>query len=105
MAQAIIKRILDASVYDVAAETPLDVAHTLSARLGSPLLLKREDLQPIFSFKIRGAFNKIRLLADSGVTGVVTASAGNHAQGVALSARHLGPVSYTHLTLPTKRIV
>ena len=90
MAQAIIKRILDASVYDVAAETPLDHAHTLSARLGSPLLLKREDLQPIFSFKIRGAFNKIRLLADSGVTGVVTASAGNHAQGVALSARHLG---------------
>ena len=90
MAQAIIKRILDASVYDVAAETPLDVAHTLSARLGSPLLLKREDLQPIFSFKIRGAFNKIRLLADSGVTGVVTASAGNHAQGVAFSARHLG---------------
>ena len=90
MQHAIIKRILDASVYDVAVETPLEKAPSLSARLDSSILFKREDLQTIFSFKIRGAYNKIRLLAQKGVPGVVTASAGNHAQGVALSARQLG---------------
>ena len=83
-----IKKILDASVYDVAEETPLDPAPLLSSRLGQSVWLKREDLQPIFSFKIRGAYNRIAHVPAN--RGVVTASAGNHAQGVALAARRLG---------------
>ena len=84
-------RILRAKVYDVAIETPLDPAPRLSARLGHHVLLKREDLQPVFSFKLRGAYNKIaHLSASVAARGVICASAGNHAQGVALAARKRG---------------
>ncbi|MDB5621173.1 threonine ammonia-lyase, biosynthetic [Tardiphaga sp.] len=86
-----VRKILDTRVYDVAVQTPLDPMVRLSARLGSSVLLKREDLQPVFSFKIRGAYNKIsRLSAEERAAGVICASAGNHAQGVALSAQRLG---------------
>jgi threonine dehydratase len=86
-----LQRILNARVYDVASETPLDVAPQLSARLGATVLLKREDLQPVFSFKLRGAYNKMVNLPTAVLRrGVIAASAGNHAQGVALSARKLG---------------
>jgi threonine dehydratase len=86
-----IKRILGARVYDVAVETPLEMAPTLSRRLNNQVWLKREDLQPVFSFKLRGAYNKMALLNDiERGRGVIAASAGNHAQGVALSAQRLG---------------
>ncbi len=86
-----VKRILQARVYEVARRTPLEKAPGLSASLGNDILLKREDLQPIFSFKIRGAYNRMRLLdADEKQRGVICASAGNHAQGVALGAAKLG---------------
>jgi threonine dehydratase len=86
-----IERILKSRVYDVARETPLDPVPLLSARLGNAVFLKREDLQPVFSFKLRGAYNKIAGLSeDARARGVITASAGNHAQGVALSGRRLG---------------
>ena len=86
-----IKKILTARVYDVAIESPLDAMPRLSARLGRPVLLKREDLQPVFSFKLRGAYNKMSgLSAEELAHGVVCASAGNHAQGVALAAAKLG---------------
>ncbi len=86
-----IERILRARVYDVAIETPLDHAPNLSARLGNDVYLKREDLQPVFSFKLRGAYNKIAHLDPIAKrAGVIAASAGNHAQGVALAARQLG---------------
>ncbi|RKO88313.1 tryptophan synthase beta subunit-like PLP-dependent enzyme [Blyttiomyces helicus] len=86
-----LRLILTASVYDVAIESPLQPAINLSARLGAKLLLKREDLQPVFSFKLRGAFNKMRQLSDEErARGVVACSAGNHAQGVALAASKLG---------------
>lgn len=86
-----LRRILTARVYDVARETPLDLAPGLSARLGHQVWLKREDHQPVFSFKVRGAYNKMaNLPAEALARGVITASAGNHAQGVALSAARLG---------------
>ena len=82
---------LNASVYDVAVKTPLDEAAELSKRMGVKFLLKREDLQPVHSYKIRGAYNKMRSLpAEALRKGVLAASAGNHAQGVALSAKKLG---------------
>ena len=85
------ERILRARVYDLAVETPLEHAPLLSQRLGNEILLKREDLQPVFSFKLRGAYNKLSLLdAESRKRGVIAASAGNHAQGVALAALRLG---------------
>ncbi len=88
MADAYIEKILKAQVYDVAIESPLDLAPRLSKRLGNTVLLKREDLQPVFSFKLRGAYNKIAHLSDAvAKRGVICASAGNHAQGVALAAR------------------
>ena len=91
MLQALVEQILRARVYDVARETPLQEARGLSVRLGARVLLKREDLQPVFSFKLRGAYNKIvSLSSDEAQRGLVTASAGNHAQGVALAAAHLG---------------
>ena len=91
MLEQYIRKILNARVYDVARETPLQPALQLSERLANQVLLKREDLQPVFSFKIRGAYNKIaQLSAEEMARGVVTASAGNHAQGVALAASHLG---------------
>lgn len=86
-----IEKILRAKVYDVAEETPLDWAPTLSDRLNNRVYLKREDLQPVFSFKLRGAYNKIATLtAEQTLHGVIAASAGNHAQGVALAAKKLG---------------
>lgn len=86
-----IKKILTANVYDVAIESPLDVAPMLSSRLNNKVLLKREDLQPVFSFKLRGAYNKMSSLTSAEkAKGVIAASAGNHAQGVALSAKVLG---------------
>jgi threonine dehydratase len=86
-----VKKILAAPVYELAVRTPLQAAPALSEALGNQILLKREDLQPTFSFKIRGAYNKLVQLSDTQkACGVVTASAGNHAQGVALAARELG---------------
>ena len=90
-AQEYLRRILNARVYDVAEETPLELAPQLSARLANRVLLKREDLQPVFSFKLRGAYNKmVNLLPSQRKRGVIAASAGNHAQGVALAAAKLG---------------
>lgn len=86
-----VEKILKARVYDVAIETPLDVMPRLSQRLNNNLLLKREDLQPVFSFKLRGAYNRMQhLSAAERQQGVVAASAGNHAQGVALAANKMG---------------
>lgn len=86
-----LQRILRARVYDVAIESPLDAAPNLSRRLNNRVLLKREDLQPVFSFKLRGAYNKmVSLPPDELARGVIAASAGNHAQGVALAAQKLG---------------
>jgi threonine dehydratase len=80
-----------ATVYDVAIRTPLDLAANLSARLDNTILMKREDLQPVFSFKLRGAYNKIASLSEEELRrGVICSSAGNHAQGVALAARRKG---------------
>ncbi|QJD59297.1 threonine ammonia-lyase, biosynthetic [Pseudomonas sp. gcc21] len=91
MLESYVKKILCSRVYDVAVETPIHAAPFLSERLGNTVLLKREDLQPVFSFKIRGAYNKLAQLTDEQrACGVVTASAGNHAQGLALAARQMG---------------
>ncbi|QIK38239.1 threonine ammonia-lyase, biosynthetic [Caldichromatium japonicum] len=91
MPDSYVDRILRARVYEVAVETPLTLAQRLSARLGNRVFLKREDLQPVFSFKLRGAYNKLHALTpDARARGVIAASAGNHAQGVALGASRLG---------------
>jgi threonine dehydratase len=91
MPEEILKRVLRAPVYDVARETPLELAPLLSKRLQNKIWLKREDLQPVFSFKLRGAYNRMAQLSDEEKqAGVIAASAGNHAQGVALSASRLG---------------
>ncbi|CAK0744704.1 threonine deaminase [Gammaproteobacteria bacterium] len=91
MIDTYVKHILLARVYDVARETPLDPAPRLSARLANHVLLKREDLQSVFSFKLRGAYNRIyHMPSEDRVRGVITASAGNHAQGVALAGQRLG---------------
>jgi len=91
MLQSYVERILKARVYDVAVESPLTPAKGLSKRLGNQVLLKREDLQPVFSFKLRGAYNKLwHLEAAARERGVIAASAGNHAQGVSLAASRLG---------------
>src|SRR5512135_3227931 len=91
MQERYIERILKARVYDVAVESPLERAPRLSRRLGNQVLFKREDLQPVFSFKLRGAYNRISHLSESVARrGVICASAGNHAQGVALSGRRRG---------------
>ncbi|MDQ6972477.1 MAG: threonine ammonia-lyase, biosynthetic, partial [Mariprofundaceae bacterium] len=88
---AYIEAIEHSRVYDIASETPLQLAPRLSARLHNEVLLKREDKQPVFSFKLRGAHNKIALMSDEECArGVICASAGNHAQGVAMSAAHRG---------------
>src|SRR2546428_8667278 len=102
-----LQKILTAKVYDVAVETPLELAPALSDRLGNRVLLKREDQQPVFSFKLRGAYNKMaHLPAADRLRGVITASAGNHAQGVALAAQKLGcaativmPVTTPHIKI------
>jgi threonine dehydratase len=89
--EELLREILTSRVYDVARQTPLDAAPRLSSRLGNVILLKREDLQPVFSFKLRGAYNRMaKLSAEERERGVIAASAGNHAQGVAYSARTLG---------------
>lgn len=86
-----VKQVENARVYDVAIESPLELAPNLSARLGNRILLKREDLQSVFSFKLRGAYNKIAALTDAeAARGVICSSAGNHAQGVALAAKRRG---------------
>lgn len=86
-----VKKILSAQVYDAAIETPLESARSLSARFNNNVLIKREDLQPVFSFKIRGAYNKLASLSSADKRqGVIAASAGNHAQGLAYSASKLG---------------
>jgi threonine dehydratase len=86
-----VRRTLLARVYDVAVETPLEEMPQLSRRFRNRIWLKREDLQPVFSFKIRGAYNKVALLnREEQQKGVICASAGNHAQGLALSASKLG---------------
>jgi threonine dehydratase len=91
MSNGYLERILTARVYDIAVETPLEPAPRLSTRLGNTVLIKREDLQPVFSFKIRGAYNKIAHLSETAAKrGVICASAGNHAQGVALAASRRG---------------
>ncbi|MBP3750895.1 MAG: pyridoxal-phosphate dependent enzyme, partial [Prevotella sp.] len=89
--QDYLHKILLARIYDLVKVTPLQKMENLSDRLGVNVLIKREDRQLIHSFKIRGAYNKIKSLSDAQIkAGVVTASAGNHAQGVALSAKQLG---------------
>ena len=86
-----VEKIINSRVYDVAIESPLENMSRLSDRMANTIWLKREDLQPIFSFKLRGAYNRMcRLNDEERVNGVVAASAGNHAQGVALSAQKLG---------------
>jgi threonine dehydratase len=100
-----LERILRARVYDVAIETPLEVAPNLSARLGNRVLLKREDMQPVFSFKCRGAYNKmVNLSAAALARGVIASSAGNHAQGVALAAQKLGCAAMIVMPTTTPRI-
>ena len=102
-----LKRILTSRVYDIIGETPLEDAPGLSARTGNRVLLKREDLQPVFSFKIRGAYNKMANLSPSALQrGVICSSAGNHAQGVALSAQQLGcrAVIVMPLTTPELKV-
>ncbi len=107
MAVDYLQKILTAKVYDVAVETPLELAPTLSRRLGNRVLLKREDQQSVFSFKLRGAYNKMaQLSAAERAKGVIASSAGNHAQGVALAAQRLGcaativmPVTTPHIKI------
>ncbi len=100
-----LQRILTARVYDVAVESALEPARTLSRRIGNHVLLKREDQQPVFSFKLRGAYNKMARLAPADRDrGVICASAGNHAQGVALAARRLGCNATIVMPVTTPRL-
>lgn len=100
-----LERILTARVYDVAQETPLEYAPNLSTRLNNRLLLKREDMQSVFSFKLRGAYNKMaKLPPDVLAQGVITASAGNHAQGVALGAGRLGTRAIIVMPVTTPQV-
>ncbi|WP_088283234.1 threonine ammonia-lyase, biosynthetic [Ideonella sp. A 288] len=100
-----LKKILTARVYDVAIETSLDAARSLSRRVGNHVLLKREDQQPVFSFKLRGAYNKMVNLPKAQLDlGVICASAGNHAQGVALSAKRLGCRAVIVMPVTTPRL-
>ena len=101
----LLRLILTSRVYDVAVETPLEPAPRLSRRLGNDVVLKREDLQRVFSFKLRGAYNRMaHLTGPERERGVVTASAGNHAQGVAYAARHLGITATIVMPLTTPEI-
>jgi len=100
-----LERILKAQVYDVAIESPLTEAPRLSKRTGNQVLLKREDLQPVFSFKLRGAYNKMAKLSPADIArGVIAASAGNHAQGVALGAQRLGTQATIVMPITTPQI-
>ena len=103
--QDYLDRIDNARVYDVATETPLEEARGLSARIANRVLMKREDLQPVFSFKLRGAYNKIAALSDAEVAnGVICSSAGNHGQGVALAAQRRGIHAVIVMPLTTAQI-
>ena len=105
MPREYVERILRARVYDVARETPLDPAPLLSQRLANRVLIKREDLQSVFSFKVRGAYNKVvSLSAEERARGVISSSAGNHAQGVALAGRQLGVAALIVMPETTPRI-
>jgi threonine dehydratase len=105
MPQDYLERILTARVYDVAQETPLELAPRLSHRLNNRLLLKREDMQSVFSFKLRGAYNKMaQLPPDILALGVIAASAGNHAQGVALGAKRLGTTAMIVMPVTTPKV-
>ena len=105
LASPYIERILKARVYDVAIESPLDAAPRLSRRIGNDVRLKREDLQPVFSFKLRGAYNRIASLSQGAASrGVICASAGNHAQGVALAARRRGIKAVIVMPVTTPQI-
>ncbi|HEC29903.1 MAG TPA: threonine ammonia-lyase, biosynthetic [Gammaproteobacteria bacterium] len=105
MTDKYIENILNARVYDVARETPLELVPSLSKRMNCRVYLKREDMQPVFSFKLRGAYNKIAQLSDDVLKkGVICASAGNHAQGVALSANKLGIPAIIVMPLTTPSI-
>src|SRR5499426_3419575 len=100
-----LERVLKARVYDVASESPLELAPALSRRLGNHVLIKREDLQPVFSFKLRGAYNKMAALPKARLQrGVIAASAGNHAQGVALAAQRLRCRAVIVMPVTTPRI-
>jgi threonine dehydratase len=100
-----LEKILTARVYDVATESPLEPAPLLSERLGNALLLKREDMQSVFSFKLRGAYNKmVHLTPEERQHGVIAASAGNHAQGVALAAQTLGCSAVIVMPITTPQI-
>jgi len=100
-----LRKILNARVYDVAVESALEKARALSERLGNTVLLKREDQQPVFSFKLRGAYNKMaHLSAEQLASGVICASAGNHAQGVALGARKLGTRAVIVMPVTTPKL-
>ena len=100
-----LRKILNARVYDVAVESALEKARALSERLGNTVLLKREDQQPVFSFKLRGAYNKMaHLSAAQLASGVICASAGNHAQGVALGARKLGTRAVIVMPVTTPKL-
>jgi threonine dehydratase len=100
-----LERIRNASVYDVAIRSPLELANNLSARLNNRVWLKREDLQPVFSFKLRGAYNKLASLPDSELAnGIICSSAGNHAQGVALAAKRRGVRSVIVMPVTTPSI-
>lgn len=105
MPQTYIKKILSARVYDVAIESPLERAQRLSARLQNQIWMKREDLQPVFSFKLRGAYNKLfQLSKKMTLKGVIAASAGNHAQGLALAASRMGVAAVIVMPQTTPRI-
>mgnify|MGYP003324426850 FL=1 len=100
-----IRLIDEATVYDVACESPLELAANLTERLGNRVLMKREDLQPVFSFKLRGAYNKLSTLPAEAVrVGVICSSAGNHAQGVALAAKRRGIPATIVMPLTTPSI-
>ena len=100
-----LEQILTARVYDVAQESLLELAPRLSERLQNQVLLKREDMQSVFSFKLRGAYNKMaKLPAEVLARGVIAASAGNHAQGVALSARRLGTTAVIVMPVTTPQV-
>src|SRR5919201_4824618 len=100
-----LERLLTSRVYDVAVETPLERAPALSSRAGNHVLLKREDMQPVFSFKLRGAYNRMAAFPPPALKGgVIAASAGNHAQGVALAAERLGCRAAIVMPITTPRI-
>lgn len=100
-----VKKILTANIYDLVEKVPLEKAENLSARLDNTIVLKREDMQPVFSFKLRGAYNKILQLSETQKqAGIIAASAGNHAQGVALSAKRLGIDALIVMPLTTPEI-